>query len=361
MLSWSSAQQVDSTSWVSKKYSKAFVLCQLWQPGVLSTAPGSHVAMQGHAGHCMQSSSLVISPVNSFDWGGCTSRMYHFSPEIAQPCFYRDSSGTCCVCCQLQVLQPAIELGESGFPVSPITAYYWGRGAQQLKDQGGSGIKALLQPDGTAPKPGQLQKNAHLAATFRSLAEHGAEEGKALTLFLPVVLLFQDLLLHPSASSSSFFLLYRWLRWQVRQRSLLLFCLHAPVSCHVTVVWSPPTLLHFLLFLALLLFLLCRCWPPACCPSFASRRILTHPEASPVCYTGFYKGRVAEALVAAVQERGGVLTLEDLSTHRCEHRDPIMSTYRGYHIYEVAPPTAVSSGNATICTSSCVNSCCAAR
>ena len=77
-----------------------------------------------------------------------------------------------------QVLQPAIELGESGFPVSPITAYYWGQGAQQLKNQGGSGIKALLQPDGTAPRAGQLQKNAHLAATFRSLAEHGAEEGK---------------------------------------------------------------------------------------------------------------------------------------------------------------------------------------
>ena len=79
----------------------------------------------------------------------------------------------------LQVLQPAIELGEGGFPVSPITAYYWGRGAKLLKDQGGSGIKALLQPDGSAPKAGQLQKNPHLAATFRSLAEHGAEEGNS--------------------------------------------------------------------------------------------------------------------------------------------------------------------------------------
>ena len=89
---------------------------------------------------------------------------------------YSNSSGT--HRSLLQVLQPAIELGEKGFPVSPITAYYWGRGAGQLKDQGGSGIKALLQPDGTAPKAGQLQKNAHLAATFRSLAEHGAEEGE---------------------------------------------------------------------------------------------------------------------------------------------------------------------------------------
>lgn len=82
------------------------------------------------------------------------------------------------------MLQPAIELGENGFPVSPITASYWGRGAKQLKEQGGSGIKALLQPDGTAPKAGQLQKNAHLAATFKSLAEHGAEKGEAVTLLL---------------------------------------------------------------------------------------------------------------------------------------------------------------------------------
>ena len=67
--------------------------------------------------------------------------------------------------------------------MSPITAYYWGRGAEQLKSQGGSGIKALLQPDGTAPKAGQLQKNAHLAATFKTLAEHGAEEGDSLLFF----------------------------------------------------------------------------------------------------------------------------------------------------------------------------------
>ena len=36
---------------------------------------------------------------------------------------------------------------------------------------------------------------------------------------------------------------------------------------------------------------------------------------------------------------------EDLSGHKCEHREPIMSTYRGYHIYEVAPPTAVRTLN----------------
>ena len=57
---------------------------------------------------------------------------------------------------------------------------------------------------------------------------------------------------------------------------------------------------------------------------------------------GFYRGRIAEAIVSAIQERGGVMSLEDLSCHTCEHREPIQTTYRGYHIYEVAPPTAVS-------------------
>ncbi len=59
-------------------------------------------------------------------------------------------------------------------------------------------------------------------------------------------------------------------------------------------------------------------------------------------FVGFYKGRIAEAIVSSIQERGGIMTAEDLSAHKCEHREPIMSTYRGYHIYEVAPPTAVS-------------------
>ena len=77
----------------------------------------------------------------------------------------------------MQVLQPAIELGENGFPVSPITANFWAKGAKRLKEQGGNGIKAFLQLDGSAPKAGQLQKNPALATTFRTLAEKGAEEG----------------------------------------------------------------------------------------------------------------------------------------------------------------------------------------
>ena len=58
-------------------------------------------------------------------------------------------------------------------------------------------------------------------------------------------------------------------------------------------------------------------------------------------YAGFYRGRVAEAIVKAVQEHGGVLAAEDLEHHFTEMREPITTTYRGYNVYEVPPPTAV--------------------
>lgn len=70
-----------------------------------------------------------------------------------------------------EVLAPAIELAERGFPVAPLTAYFWGRGAdRQLKHAPGG--HQLLR-DGQAPKAGELFRNPNLAATFRTLAEHG--------------------------------------------------------------------------------------------------------------------------------------------------------------------------------------------
>jgi gamma-glutamyltranspeptidase/glutathione hydrolase len=51
----------------------------------------------------------------------------------------------------------------------------------------------------------------------------------------------------------------------------------------------------------------------------------------------FYTGKVAEAIVAAVQERGGVMTLEDLRHHHSTWEDPISVEYRGVRIYECPP------------------------
>jgi gamma-glutamyltranspeptidase/glutathione hydrolase len=69
-----------------------------------------------------------------------------------------------------QVLAPAIELAEQGFPVSPITARAWDRGIPQLRN--GPHSKELLI-DGRAPRAGEIMRNPNLARTFRELAEHG--------------------------------------------------------------------------------------------------------------------------------------------------------------------------------------------
>ncbi len=59
---------------------------------------------------------------------------------------------------------------------------------------------------------------------------------------------------------------------------------------------------------------------------------------------GFYSGRIAEAIVAALAERDGVLVAADLGAHRTAFVDPLSSTYRGHTVYEVPPPTQASPG-----------------
>ena len=60
---------------------------------------------------------------------------------------------------------------------------------------------------------------------------------------------------------------------------------------------------------------------------------------------GFYKGPVAEKIVAAVQEMGGRMTLDDLANYRAVEREPVSGTYRGHEIVSMPPP---SSGGAHI-------------
>ena len=74
-----------------------------------------------------------------------------------------------------QVLQPAIELAEDGFPVAPVTAYQWAATSMELR---GPGKAAFLNPKGDPPGAGEIQRNSDLGRTFRSVAEHGALEGR---------------------------------------------------------------------------------------------------------------------------------------------------------------------------------------
>jgi gamma-glutamyltranspeptidase / glutathione hydrolase len=51
----------------------------------------------------------------------------------------------------------------------------------------------------------------------------------------------------------------------------------------------------------------------------------------------FYSGRIAEKIVAAVQEEGGVLTLEDLADHSSAWIEPISTVYRDTRVWECPP------------------------
>ncbi len=51
----------------------------------------------------------------------------------------------------------------------------------------------------------------------------------------------------------------------------------------------------------------------------------------------FYTGEVAEAIVRALQARGGLMTLDDLKNHRSTWEEPISTEYRGVRVYECPP------------------------
>lgn len=54
---------------------------------------------------------------------------------------------------------------------------------------------------------------------------------------------------------------------------------------------------------------------------------------------GFYKGRIAQAIVSAVAEFGGVLSTDDLASHETAFEAPASAVYRGVRLYETPPPT----------------------
>ena len=87
-----------------------------------------------------------------------------------------------------QVLTPAIELAQGGFPVAPVTAYFWKRGAERQLDQALHGHELTI--NGRAPRSGEIFKNPGLARTLRAVAESGKEvfyEGEIAEAILEVV------------------------------------------------------------------------------------------------------------------------------------------------------------------------------
>lgn len=72
-----------------------------------------------------------------------------------------------------RVLAPAIRLAEEGFPVAPITAYFWQRGVERQLRQAPGGRE--LTVDGRAPRAGEIFRNPGLARAFRRVAEGGRQ------------------------------------------------------------------------------------------------------------------------------------------------------------------------------------------
>jgi gamma-glutamyltranspeptidase/glutathione hydrolase len=52
----------------------------------------------------------------------------------------------------------------------------------------------------------------------------------------------------------------------------------------------------------------------------------------------FYRGEIADALVAFSKQVGGFFSKEDLAGHRSEWVEPISTTYRGVEVWELPPP-----------------------
>ena len=71
------------------------------------------------------------------------------------------------------VLAPAIELAECGFPVAPITAFQWAAGVDRQLRRSAAGQELLIS--GRAPRAGEIFRNPGLARTFRRVVEGGAD------------------------------------------------------------------------------------------------------------------------------------------------------------------------------------------
>src|SRR6266513_3810167 len=59
----------------------------------------------------------------------------------------------------------------------------------------------------------------------------------------------------------------------------------------------------------------------------------------------FYRGQIADLIVAEMQRGGGLITKDDLRNYRAKWRTPVALSYRGHTIYSMPPP---SSGGVTM-------------
>jgi len=71
------------------------------------------------------------------------------------------------------LLAPAIRYAEEGFPLTELIAHYWERSVERFEDF--ANFQKLYAPHGRAPASGEIFRNPELAATYRAIAEGGAD------------------------------------------------------------------------------------------------------------------------------------------------------------------------------------------
>ncbi|ANS74372.1 gamma-glutamyltransferase [Paenibacillus yonginensis] len=78
-----------------------------------------------------------------------------------------------------EVLQPAIDYAENGFPVSPTVAYFWEKAYARFRDiftdKCFEPWFATFAPAGRAPRPGEMWRSPDHGSTLRLIGETGAE------------------------------------------------------------------------------------------------------------------------------------------------------------------------------------------
>jgi gamma-glutamyltranspeptidase / glutathione hydrolase len=72
-----------------------------------------------------------------------------------------------------EVLGPAIQLAEEGYPVTPVIAYLWQRGAKRQLVNSAGGRELMIE--GRAPRAEEVMRLPTLARTLRTVAEGGKE------------------------------------------------------------------------------------------------------------------------------------------------------------------------------------------
>ena len=72
-----------------------------------------------------------------------------------------------------EILAPAIRLADDGFPVAPLTSYFWSRGAEGQLKSALNGYELTIE--GRAPKAGEIFRNPGLAKTLLIVAEKKAD------------------------------------------------------------------------------------------------------------------------------------------------------------------------------------------